>query len=130
MIFYPLLHKLHQTQVPQHSSLMIPYQLIKSFDHPLLTTGYLIVVPHAITHNLKDVETCHKPVSLADGTTKISTFKGTTDCYFTTDEGQRSILGLIDVYFIEGLSHRLRSLTAISATQNCTVIIRNCATTI
>jgi hypothetical protein len=45
-------------------------------------------------------------------------------------EGQRSILGLTDVYFIEGLSHRLLSLTAISATQNFTVIIRNCATTI
>ena len=27
--------------------------------------------------NLRDVETCHIPVSLADGTTKISTFKGT-----------------------------------------------------
>jgi hypothetical protein len=80
--------------------------------------------------NLQDVETCHIPVSLADGTTKISTFKGTTDCYFTTDRGQRSILGLTDVYFIEGLSHRLLSLTAISATQNFTVIIRNCATTI
>ena len=80
--------------------------------------------------DLRDVETCHIPVSLADGTTKISTFKGTTDCYFTTDEGQRSILGLTDVYFIEGLSHRLLSLTAISATQNFTVIIRNRATTI
>jgi hypothetical protein len=80
--------------------------------------------------DLRDVESCHIPVSLADGTTKISTFKGTTDCYFTTDEGQRSILGLTDVYFIEGLSHRLLSLTAISATQNFTVIIRNRATTI
>jgi hypothetical protein len=78
----------------------------------------------------RDVETCHIPVSLADGTTKISTFKGTTDCYFTTDEGQRPILGLTDVYFIEGLSHRLLSLNAISATQNFTVIIRNRATTI
>jgi hypothetical protein len=76
------------------------------------------------------VETCHIPVSLAEGTTKISTFKGTTDCYFTTDEGQRSILGLTDVYFIEGFSHYLLSLTAISATQNFTVIIRNCATKI
>jgi hypothetical protein len=47
MTFYPLLHKLHPTQVPQNSSLMIPYQLIKSLDLPLLTTGYLIVVPHA-----------------------------------------------------------------------------------
>ena len=80
--------------------------------------------------DLRDVEACHIPVSLADGTTKISTFKGTTDCYFTTDEGQRSILGLTDVYYIEGLSHRLLSLTAISATQNFTVIIRNRATTI
>ena len=48
----------------------------------------------------------------------------------TTDEGQRSILGLTDVYFIEGLSHRLLSLTAISATQNFTVVIRNRASTI
>jgi hypothetical protein len=80
--------------------------------------------------NLKDLKTCHIPFSLADETTKISTFKGTTDCYFTTDEGQRSILGLHEVYFIEGLSHRLLSQTAISATQNFTVIIRNRATTI
>jgi hypothetical protein len=79
--------------------------------------------------NLWDVETCHIPVSLADGTTKISTFKGTTDCYFTTDKGQRSILWLTDVNFIEGLSHCLLSLTAISATQNFTVIIGNHSTT-
>jgi hypothetical protein len=44
--------------------------------------------------NLWDIETCHIPVSLSDGTTKISTFKG------TTDEGHRSLLGLTDVYFI------------------------------
>jgi hypothetical protein len=50
MISYLLLHKLHPTQVPQNSSLMIPYQLIKSLDHPTLTTGYLIVVPHATIH--------------------------------------------------------------------------------
>ncbi|KAI2495495.1 Reverse transcriptase (RNA-dependent DNA polymerase) [Fragilaria crotonensis] len=50
--------------------------------------------------DLRDVEACHIPVSLADGTTKISTFKG-TDCYFTSDEGQKSILGLTDVYYIE-----------------------------
>ncbi len=80
--------------------------------------------------NLQDVKTCHILVSLADVTTKISTFKETTYCYFTTDEGQRSILGLTDVYFIEGLSHRLLSLTAISATQNFAVLIGNHATTI
>ncbi|KAI2505310.1 hypothetical protein MHU86_9110 [Fragilaria crotonensis] len=80
--------------------------------------------------DLHDVEPCHVPVSLADGTTKISTFKGTTDCFFTTTEGQKAILGLADVYYIEGLSHRLLSLTAISATQNFTVIIQNRATTI
>jgi hypothetical protein len=28
----------------------LPYQLIKSLDHPTLTTGYLIVVPHATIH--------------------------------------------------------------------------------
>ena len=33
-----------------NSSLMIPYQQIKSLDHLLLTTGYLIVVPHAHIH--------------------------------------------------------------------------------
>ena len=80
--------------------------------------------------DLRDVEECNVPVSLADGTTKISTHKGTTDCYFTTQEGQKSILGLTDVYYIEGLSHRLLSLTAISATQNFTVLIKNRATTI
>jgi hypothetical protein len=80
--------------------------------------------------DLKDIKPCNVPVSLADGSTKVSTFKGTTECYFTTTEGQKSILGLTDVYYIEGLSHRLLSLTAISATQNFTVIIRNRATTI
>ncbi len=80
--------------------------------------------------DLCDVKSCHVPVPLADGTTKISTFKGTTDCYFTTTEGQKSILGLVDVYYIEGLSHGLLSLTAISATQNFTIIIQNSATTI
>jgi hypothetical protein len=80
--------------------------------------------------DLYNVEACHIPVSLADGTRKISTFKGTTDCYFTTDEGQKSILGLQDVYFVEGLSHRLLSLTTVSASQNFTIIIKNCATTI
>jgi hypothetical protein len=80
--------------------------------------------------DLWDTETCNIPVSLADGTTKISTFKGTTKCYYTTDEGQRSIFGLTDVCFIECLSHHLLSLTAISATQNFPVVIRNRATTI
>ena len=83
-----------------------------------------------IFSDLRDVEECNVPVSLADGSTKISTHKGTTDCYFTTCEGQKSILGLTDVYYIEGLSHRLLSLTAISATQNFTVLIKNRATTI
>jgi hypothetical protein len=71
-----------------------------------LTTGYLTdssatcyYIP--IFGNRCNVEALHIPVSLADGTTKISTFKG------TTDEGQKSILGLKDVYFVEGLSHCL-----------------------
>jgi hypothetical protein len=63
--------------------------------------------------NLCNIEACHIPVSLADGFTKISTFKGTIDCYFTTDEGQKSILGLQDVYFVKGLSHHLLSLTTV-----------------
>ena len=65
-----------------------------------------------VLSDLCDVEACHIPVSLADGTTKTSTFKGTTDCYFTTNEGQKSIFGLTDVYYIEGLSHRLLSLNS------------------
>ncbi|KAI2498781.1 hypothetical protein MHU86_15737 [Fragilaria crotonensis] len=133
MISYHQHQTLHPTQAQQNSSLKTPYQHIKDLDHQVLTTGYLTVVPHVIIHPFSatfDVEACHIPVSLADGTTKISTFKGTTDCYFTSDEGQKSILGLTDVYYIEGLSHRLLSLTTISATQNFTVIIQNRATTI
>jgi hypothetical protein len=82
--------------------------------------------------DLCDVQSCHVPVSLVDKSTKTSTFKGTTDCYFTTLDGQKSIFGLVDVYYIEGLTHRLLSLTAISDTQNFTIyiIIQNCATTI
>jgi hypothetical protein len=76
------------------------------------------------------IEASHIPVSLADGTTKISAFKGTTDCYFTTDERQKSYLGLKDIHFVEGLSHCLLSLASISANQNFTIIIKNSATTI
>jgi hypothetical protein len=123
---YPLLQKPHPTQVPQNSSLMIPFQLIKSVDQLLLTTGYLTVAQHTTIHPFTATFKALEPASLAYGTTKISTFKGTTNCYFTTDEGQRSILSLTNVY----LSHRLLSLTAISATQNFTVVIRHCATTI
>jgi hypothetical protein len=47
MTFNPLLHKLHPTQVPQNSFLMIHSQHIKNLDLLLLTTGYLTVVPHA-----------------------------------------------------------------------------------
>ena len=136
MTSYPLPHKPHPTQVPQNSSLMTHYQHIRNLDHGPPTLGNWPPDSGATCHytpvfsNLQDIETCHIPISLADGTTKISTFKGTTDCYFTTDEGQRSILGLTDVYYIEGLSHRLLSLTAISATQNFTVVTRNRATTI
>jgi hypothetical protein len=105
---------------------MIPYQLIKSLDC-LLTIGYLIVVPHATIHPFPATFVTLKPATYLfplQMEPPRSTFKG------TSDEGQRSILGLPDVNFIEGLSHRLLSLTAISATQNFTVIIRNRATTI
>ncbi|KAI2495104.1 hypothetical protein MHU86_19418 [Fragilaria crotonensis] len=60
----------------------------------------------------------------------MSTHKGTTACHFTTDDGLKSILGLTDVYYVEGLSHRLLSLTALSCTQNFSVLIKNRATTI
>ena len=83
-----------------------------------------------IFSDLQDVQSCSVPVSLADGSTKLSTYKGTTECPFTTDDGIRSILGLTDVYYVEGLSHRLLSLTALSCTQNFSVLIRNRATTI
>ena len=83
-----------------------------------------------IFSDLRDVQSCSVPVSLADGSTKLSTYKGTTECPFTTDDGIRSILGLTDVYYVEGLSHRLLSLTALSCTQNFSVLIRNRATTI
>ncbi|KAI2510994.1 hypothetical protein MHU86_3466 [Fragilaria crotonensis] len=80
--------------------------------------------------DLHDVEPCSVPISLADGSTKMSTHKGTTACHFTTDDGLKSILGLTDVYYVEGLSHRLLSLTALSCTQNFSVLIKNRATTI
>ncbi|KAI2491795.1 hypothetical protein MHU86_22763 [Fragilaria crotonensis] len=80
--------------------------------------------------DLHDVEPCSVPISLADGSTKMSTHKGTTACHFTTDDGLKSILGLTDVYYVEGLSHRLLSLTTLSCTQNFSVLIKNRATTI
>ena len=75
--------------------------------------------------DLRDVQPCSVPVSLADGSTKLSTHKGPTECHFTTDDGLQSILGLTDVYYVEGLSHRLLSLTALSCTQNFSVLIKN-----
>jgi hypothetical protein len=78
-----------------------------------------------ILSDLCNVEHCNIPVALADGSTKISTHKGTVECLFTTMQGQRSTLALTDVYYVEGLSHRLLSLTTISATENFTVIIQN-----
>jgi hypothetical protein len=42
----------------------------------------------------------------------------------------KSILGLQDEYLVEGLSHHLLSLTTIFASQNFTIVIKNCATTI
>ena len=80
--------------------------------------------------DLRDVEPCTVPISLADGSTKTSSHKGTAECHFTSDSGQKAILGLTDVYYVEGLSHRLLSLTAISGTQNFSVLIQNKATTI
>ncbi|KAI2496549.1 Reverse transcriptase (RNA-dependent DNA polymerase) [Fragilaria crotonensis] len=79
-----------------------PYQ---RFGPHILKTGYLTV--HQDVHH-----------------------KGTTACHFTTDDGLKSILGLTDVYYVEGLSHRLLSLTALSCTQNFSVLIKNRATTI
>jgi hypothetical protein len=68
MIFYPLLHKPHPTQLPQNSSLMIPYQLITILDQLLLTMGYPdsgATCHHTLTFSyLLDVEACHIPVSL------------------------------------------------------------------
>jgi hypothetical protein len=83
-----------------------------------------------IFSDLRNVQSCSASVSLADGSTKLSTYKCTTECPFTTDDGIHSILGLTDVYYVEGLSHRLLSLTALSCTQNFSILIRNCATTI
>jgi hypothetical protein len=80
--------------------------------------------------NLRDVQPCSVPISRSDGSTKLSTHKGTTECHFTTDDGLKSILGLTDVYYVEGLSHRLLFLTALSCTQNFSVLIKNRATTI
>jgi hypothetical protein len=59
--------------------------------------------------DLRDFENCIVPIPLADGSTKISTHKGTTECFFTSEDGQKSILGLTDVYFVEGLSSLLLS---------------------
>jgi hypothetical protein len=80
--------------------------------------------------DLRDVKSCSVPVSLADESTKLSTYKGTTECHFTTDDGIHSIIGLTDVYYVEGLSHHLLSLTALSCTQKFSVLIRNRTTTI
>jgi hypothetical protein len=80
--------------------------------------------------DLRDAQPCSVPVSLTDVSTKLSTHKDTTECHFTTDDGLKFIVGLTDVYYVEGLSHRLLSLTALSCTQNFRVLIKNRATTI
>ena len=60
----------------------------------------------------------------------MSTHKGTTESHFTTDDGLKSILGLTDIYYVEGPSHRRLSLSAVACTQNFSVLIKNRATTI
>jgi hypothetical protein len=80
--------------------------------------------------DFRDIQLCSVPISLSKGSTKLSTHKGTTECHFTTDDGLKSILGLTDVYYVEGLSHGLLSLTALSCTQDFSVLIKNRATTI
>jgi hypothetical protein len=111
-----------------------PLSIHQGFGPPILDNW--LTVSGATCHytpifsDLHNIEACHIPVTLADGTTQISTFKGTNDCYFTTNEGQKSIDGLKDVYIVECLSHCLLSLTTISANQTFTIIIKNCATTI
>ena len=47
--------------------------------------------------DLCNPQPCNIPVSLADGNTKTSTFKGTCESLFTSDNGQKAILGLTDV---------------------------------
>jgi hypothetical protein len=69
--------------------------------HNSFQIGYLTVAPPAtILHSSVTSVTfqpCSVPVSLADGSTKLSTNKGTTECHFTTNDGLKSILGLTDV---------------------------------
>jgi hypothetical protein len=74
--------------------------------------------------DLCDVQPYSVLVSLADSSTKLSTHKGTTEYHFTINDGLKSILGLIDVYYVEGLSHHLLSLTALSCIQNFSVLIK------
>ncbi|KAI2504658.1 Mitochondrial protein [Fragilaria crotonensis] len=133
-IIFQLPTMLLPTLEPQLISLMTPQSPYQRFGPPLLANW--LPDSGATSHytplfsDLSDVEPCSVPISLADGSTKMSTHKGTTECHFTTDDGLKSILGLTDVYFVEGLSHRLLSLTALSCTQNFSVLIKNRATTI
>jgi hypothetical protein len=73
---------------------------------------------------------CIVIVSLANGSTKLSTLKGTTECHFTINNGLKSFLSLTDVYYAEVLSQRLLSLTALSCTQIFNVLFINRASTI
>jgi hypothetical protein len=107
------------------STQLLPHDLQSThqrFGPPILDNWLPDMACHytPVFSDLGNIEACHIPVSLADETTKISTFKGTTGSWFTTNERQKSILDLNDVYFVEDLSHRLLSLTTISASQNFT----------
>jgi hypothetical protein len=69
-------------------------------------------------------------ITVADGSTKMATMRGDVITKFSTDQGVSSMFMMTEVYFVEGLSHRLLSLTCISSTLNHRVSIENRNTTI
>jgi hypothetical protein len=111
-----------------------PHLRTNALVHHSYQIGYLTVAPPAtILHSSVTSATFNPAVSpspLPTAAQNCLTHKGTTECHFTTDDGLKSILGLTDVNYVEGLSHRLLSLTALSCTQNFSVFIKNRATTI
>jgi len=80
--------------------------------------------------DLLDPKPCKIPVTLADGTIHYATACGRSSCQFIAKDGNKATLCLSHVLYVPGLNCRLISLVALSATQNFSIIIEKCATSV
>ncbi len=122
---------LHQILEPQTTSLMIHNPHINALVCLILQTGSPIVVQQATTLPSSLISKISHPASyLSPLLMAVPNYLPTKAPQNVFDDGIGSKLGLTEVYYVEGLSLRLLSLTALSCTQNFSALIRNRANAI